>query len=77
VSERPHFRGPFDTIAKTYKKEGFRALYGGFGAVIVAGTPGTVLFLSGYAFCKEVLVKEDMMMKKPWQYTTFRKTLPH
>ena len=34
------FRGPIDTLIRTYKHEGFRALYGGFGAVIVGGTPG-------------------------------------
>ena len=40
----PHkeFRGPIDTLVQTYKREGFRALYGGFGAVIVGGTPGTI-----------------------------------
>ena len=34
------FRGPIDTLVRTYKHEGLRALYGGFGAVIVGGTPG-------------------------------------
>ena len=34
------FRGPIDTLIRTYKHEGFRALYGAFGAVIVGGTPG-------------------------------------
>ncbi|KAL3785693.1 hypothetical protein HJC23_008726 [Cyclotella cryptica] len=47
------FRGPIDAIAQTYRKEGVRALYGGFGAVIVGGTPGTVLYLTGYAFFRD------------------------
>mmetsp|Transcript_28492 Transcript_28492/g.61006 ORF Transcript_28492/g.61006 Transcript_28492/m.61006 type:complete len:361 (+) Transcript_28492:332-1414(+) len=47
------FRGPLDAIVKTYRYEGFRALYGGFGAVIVGGTPGTVLYLAGYAYFRD------------------------
>jgi hypothetical protein len=47
------FRGPLDTILQTYRREGFRALYGGFSAVIVGGTPGTVLYLTGYAFFRD------------------------
>jgi hypothetical protein len=31
------FRGPIDAIVQTYRKEGVRALYGGFGAVIIGG----------------------------------------
>ncbi|KAL7517844.1 hypothetical protein ACHAWX_002723 [Stephanocyclus meneghinianus] len=47
------FRGPIDAIVQTYRKEGIRALYGGFGAVIIGGTPGTVLYLTGYAFFRD------------------------
>ncbi|KAL7505444.1 hypothetical protein ACHAXN_002933 [Cyclotella atomus] len=47
------FRGPIDAILQTYRKEGIRALYGGFGAVIIGGTPGTVLYLTGYAFFRD------------------------
>mmetsp|Transcript_19477 Transcript_19477/g.40774 ORF Transcript_19477/g.40774 Transcript_19477/m.40774 type:complete len:369 (+) Transcript_19477:143-1249(+) len=43
------FRGPLDALLRTYRHEGLRALYGGFGAVIIGGTPGTVLYLTGYA----------------------------
>jgi hypothetical protein len=47
------FRGPIDVILQTYRNEGIRALYGGFGAVIVGGTPGTVLYITGYAFFRD------------------------
>ena len=49
------FRGPMDALLRTYRHEGLRALYGGFGAVIVGGTPGTVLYLTGYAFFRDYL----------------------
>ncbi|KAL9191305.1 hypothetical protein ACHAXT_001011 [Thalassiosira profunda] len=49
------FRGPLDALIRTYRREGIRALYGGFGAVIVGGTPGTVIYLTGYAFFRDSL----------------------
>jgi len=52
------FRGPMDAILRTYQREGFRALYGGFGAVIVGGTPGTILYLTGYAFFRDTITAE-------------------
>ncbi|KAK1746678.1 mitochondrial carrier protein [Skeletonema marinoi] len=47
------YRGPIDALIQTYRNEGIRSLYGGFGAVIVGGTPGTVLYLTGYAFFRD------------------------
>lgn len=47
------FRGPLDALVRTYQREGLRALYGGFGAVIVGGTPGTVVYLTGYNFFRD------------------------
>jgi len=47
------FRGPLDALLRTYQHEGLRALYGGFGAVIIGGTPGTVLYLTSYAMFKD------------------------
>lgn len=47
------YRGPIDALLQTYRHEGFRSWYGGFGAVIVGGTPGTVLYLTGYAFFRD------------------------
>ncbi|KAL3809982.1 hypothetical protein ACHAXA_007758 [Cyclostephanos tholiformis] len=57
IGGRPNetFRGPLDALVRTYRHEGPRALYGGFGAVIVGGTPGTVLYLTGYAFFRDSL----------------------
>ena len=49
VQPNAAFRGPMDALLRTYRHEGFRALYGGFGAVILGGTPGTVLYLTSYA----------------------------
>ena len=54
-SNTASFRGPYDAIVRTYQREGLRALYGGFGAVIVGGTPGTVLYLTGYAFFRDTI----------------------
>jgi hypothetical protein len=31
------YRGPIDALVSTYRNEGIRSLYGGFGAVIVGG----------------------------------------
>ena len=31
------YRGPIDALIQTYRHEGIRSLYGGFGAVIVGG----------------------------------------
>ncbi|KAL7496769.1 hypothetical protein ACHAWT_004916 [Skeletonema menzelii] len=80
------YRGPIDALIQTYRHEGIRSLYGGFGAVIVGGewtqstldfdlyetkiecksdpqfdhffsneigTPGTVLYLTGYAYFRD------------------------
>jgi hypothetical protein len=49
------YRGPMDALLRTYRREGLRALYGGFGAVMIGGTPGTVLYLTGYAFFRDLL----------------------
>lgn len=32
-----NYRGPIDALIKTYRHEGVRSLYNGFGAVIVGG----------------------------------------
>jgi hypothetical protein len=43
-----NYRGPADILRQTFHKEGIRGLYRGFGAVIVGGTPGTILYLCSY-----------------------------
>lgn len=49
------FHGPFDALVRTYRHEGLRALYGGFGAVFWAGTPATVVYLTSYSYFRETL----------------------
>lgn len=49
------YRGPVDVLLRTAKTEGWKGLYRGFGAVIVGGTPGTVLYLCSYEIAKEKL----------------------
>jgi hypothetical protein len=45
----------YDAIIKTYGREGVRGLYRGFGAIVVGGTPGTMIYLCGYDWCKHSL----------------------
>lgn len=40
------YRGPIDALVSTYRNEGIRSLYGGFGAVIVGGESGTKLCIN-------------------------------
>lgn len=47
------YRGPLDVILRTYRHEGLRAFYGGFGAVLIGGTPGTVIYLTSYAAIRD------------------------
>jgi len=49
------YRGTVDVLYKTAHSEGIRGLYRGFGAVIVGGTPGTVLYLCSYDIAKKRL----------------------
>jgi hypothetical protein len=52
----PVYGGPIDALVRTTRSEGIRGLYRGFGAVIVGGTPGTVLYLCTYDLAKQKLV---------------------
>ena len=49
------YKGPIDALRRTYKHEGIRALYRGLNAVIVGGTPGTILYLTGYAYWRDTI----------------------
>ena len=49
------YKGTFDVLRKTAQTEGFLALYGGFGAIVVGGTPGTMLYLCSYDIFKDYL----------------------
>jgi len=51
----PHYRGTLDVLIKTFRTEGIRGLYRGFGAILVGGTPGTVTYLCTYEFAKDHL----------------------
>lgn len=52
VSGEPIYKGPVDTLWRTFRTEGIRGLYRGFPAVIVGGTPGTMLYLCSYELLK-------------------------
>jgi hypothetical protein len=51
------YTGPFDVLRKTYRAEGVQGLYRGFGAVIVGGTPGTIIYLCSYDIFKDKISK--------------------
>jgi hypothetical protein len=51
------YKGPMDTPIKTVATEGMAGLYRGFGAVILGGTPGTMLYLCSYEAWKRNLWK--------------------
>lgn len=49
------YKGPIDVLQKTARIEGIRGLYRGFGAIVVGGTPGTMVYLCGYEMFKKKL----------------------
>lgn len=49
------YKGPIDALWRTFGTEGVRGLYRGFGAILVGGTPGTMVYLCSYEFFKERL----------------------
>eukprot|EP00555_Chaetoceros_dichaeta_P011909 CAMPEP_0198253624 /NCGR_PEP_ID=MMETSP1447-20131203/4025_1 /TAXON_ID=420782 /ORGANISM="Chaetoceros dichaeta, Strain CCMP1751" /LENGTH=342 /DNA_ID=CAMNT_0043939365 /DNA_START=150 /DNA_END=1174 /DNA_ORIENTATION=- len=51
----PPYRGTTDVLVRTVKTEGISALYRGFGAILVGGTPGTMIYLCGYDWFKSKL----------------------
>jgi hypothetical protein len=55
----PPYLGVFDVLQRTTKIEGFTALYRGFGAIVVGGTPGTMVYLCGYDYVKEKMRKSN------------------
>jgi len=50
-------------FSKIFREEGFRGLYRGFGAILVGGTPGYVLFLTSYEGCKDYLLSNPNWSK--------------
>jgi len=51
------YKGTIDVLRRTAQTEGISALYGGFGAIVVGGTPGTMIYLCSYDICKDYLTK--------------------
>lgn len=49
------YRGPVDVLRKTFAREGIRGWYQGFGAILVGGTPGTMVYLCSYEMIKKRL----------------------
>lgn len=49
------YRGTLDVLQKTFQSEGILGLYRGYGAVIVGGTPATILYFCSYEIAKSKL----------------------
>ena len=46
------YKGPTDALIHTFRQDGIRGLYRGFGIILVVGTPGTILYLCSYEYFK-------------------------
>jgi Mitochondrial carrier protein len=46
------YTGPIHVLVRTFRTEGLSGLYRGLGAVLVGGTPGTVVYLCTYELVK-------------------------
>ena len=62
------YRGPADALARTARAEGVRGLYRGFGAVMVGGTPGTVIYLCGYESIRGRMTREGESAASGWAH---------
>jgi len=47
------YKGPMDALVRTCRQDGINGLYRGFGAILVGGTPGTVIYLCSYDYLKK------------------------
>ena len=52
------YKGPIDVLLRTVRTEGIKGLYRGFGAVLVGGTPGTMIYLCSYEIAKTNLARQ-------------------
>ena len=59
------YRGTLDVLSKTFRSEGIRGLYRGFGAILVGGTPGTVTYLCTYELAKDTLGRLQQQQRNP------------
>lgn len=51
-SRQHYYKGPLDVLVQTARHDGLRGWYRGFGAVMMGGTPGTILYFCSYEFFK-------------------------
>jgi len=56
----------YDTILKTYKREGIRGFYGGIGAVMIGGVPGVSIYLTSYEISKKKLSELSIFKSSPF-----------
>lgn len=59
TSITPPYQGVRDVLLRTYKYEGIASLYRGFGAVIIGGTPGTMIYFCSYEWVKGSISKGE------------------
>lgn len=62
-NQAPKYLGTKDVLIRTFRTEGIAGLYRGFGAILVGGTPGTVIYLCTYEAAKAQLSQ--------WKYNIF------
>lgn len=65
------YKGPIDVLQKTARTEGLRGLYRGFGAILVGGTPGTMVYLCGYELIKKRLGGQGQSSNVPEFFVHF------
>jgi hypothetical protein len=73
-SNTVRYKGTLDVLQQTVRREGIMALYGGFGAIVIGGTPGTMLYLCSYDFTKDFLSKlasDDHAIAPRWNLPDF------
>jgi hypothetical protein len=51
----PKYKNLLDTLLQTYRVEGLRGLYRGFGVTIVGSAPATCMYLTSYDVAKDML----------------------
>ena len=54
-SSSSSYKGPWNVLTTTIRTEGISGLYRGFGAVVMGGTPGTIVYLCSYDLLKSKL----------------------
>lgn len=52
ASMATQYKNTLDVLVRTTRNEGLLALYRGFGIIVFGGTPGTIVYLTGYEYFK-------------------------